>query len=106
MHSTFASRKLVFLAVSDTFIVMPGGFGTLDEFTEVLTNIQTGLMQRVPVLLFDRAFWSPFVDFLKKSLLSHGYIKQTDLELFCMVDSVEEAVTQVEKFDLSFQSQA
>lgn len=96
LHTTFATRKLIFLGFSDAFVVMPGGFGTLDELTEVLTHIQTGLSSRVPVILFDRAFWSPFVAFLKQSLLSNGYIKEQDLELFDVVDSPEEAISSIE----------
>jgi len=94
-HTTFATRKLVFLSFSSAFIVMPGGFGTLDELSEVLTHIQTGLSRRVPVVLFERAFWKPLLAFLRESLLAEGYIKEEDFELFHVVDSVAEAVAIV-----------
>lgn len=77
-------------------VVFPGGYGTLDELFEVLTLIQTGKMQRIPVVLVGSAFWSRAVDF--DLLLDEGYVSQADLDLFTRVDEPEEIVSALERF--------
>ncbi|HUF57205.1 MAG TPA: LOG family protein [Thermohalobaculum sp.] len=84
----FGIRKMHFLMRAKAVAVFPGGFGTLDELFETLTLIQTRRMERVPVLLFGRDFWTRIVDW--EALADAGTIAATDLELFHMVETAEE----------------
>jgi uncharacterized protein (TIGR00730 family) len=84
----FATRKIHFLLRARVVAIFPGGFGTLDEFFETLTLIQTGRMDRVPVLLFGMEFWRKVIDF--EALAEAGTISPSDPELFTVVDSAEE----------------
>ena len=77
-------------------MAFPGGYGTLDELFEVLTLIQTGKMQRSPVVLVGRDFWSRAVDF--DLLLDEGYVSPSDLDLFTCVDKAEEIMGALERF--------
>ena len=86
----FAIRKMHFLMRANAVAVFPGGFGTFDELFECLTLIQTGRMERVPVLLFGRAFWERVVDF--QALAEAGTIAEADLDLFRFVETAEEAL--------------
>ena len=92
----FALRKMHFLLHAKGLVAFPGGYGTLDELFEVLTLIQTGKMQRIPVVLVGRAFWRRVVDF--DLLLDEGYISPSDLDLFTCVDEAEEIVSALERF--------
>ena len=85
----FALRKMHFLLRARAVAVFPGGFGTLDEFLELLTLIQTGKMQPIPVLLFGRDYWSRVIDF--EFMADEGVINRKDLELFHWVETAEEA---------------
>lgn len=86
----FAIRKMHFLMRANAICVFPGGFGTLDEMFETLTLIQTGRMDRVPFLLFGRAFWEKIVNW--EALADAGTISADDLGLFQFVETAEEAV--------------
>ncbi|MBO9399490.1 TIGR00730 family Rossman fold protein [Shimia sp. R9_3] len=86
----FAIRKMHFLMRARAICVFPGGFGTLDELFEALTLIQTGRMQRVPFLLFGRAFWESIINW--DALSDAGTISADDLDLFQFVETAEEAV--------------
>ena len=92
----FALRKMHFLLHAKGLVAFPGGYGTLDELFEVLTLIQTGKMQRIPVVLVGRAFWSRAVDF--DLLLDEGYVSPSDLDLFTCVDKAEEIIGALERF--------
>mgnify|MGYP001041336111 FL=1 len=92
----FALRKMHFLLHAKGLVAFPGGYGTLDELFEVLTLIQTGKMQRIPVVLVGRAFWSRAVDF--DLLLDEGYVSPSDLDLFTCVDKAEEVMGALERF--------
>lgn len=92
----FALRKMHFLIRARAVAVFPGGFGTLDEFIELLTLIQTGKMARIPVLLFGRDFWSRVINF--DALAEEGVISPHDLDLINWVETAEEAWTVVEQF--------
>lgn len=92
-YQNFFSRKAGFVQYSEAFICMPGGFGTLDELSEVLTLIQTRMMPAMPIILVGRAFWSPLVEWFEEQLLSEGMINREDLTLFELVDSYEEVMT-------------
>jgi uncharacterized protein (TIGR00730 family) len=88
----FFVRKTMFVKYSQGFIVLPGGFGTLDELFEALTLVQTHKVTRFPVILFGVAYWSGLVDWIKGTLIAEGKASPADLELFQLADSVEEAM--------------
>ena len=90
----FAIRKMHFLMRAKAICVFPGGFGTLDELFETLTLIQTGRMQRVPMLLFGREFWERIINW--DALADAGTISREDLDLFRYVESAAEAMEIVE----------
>jgi uncharacterized protein (TIGR00730 family) len=103
----FMVRKLMLLKYSYAFVVMPGGFGTLDELFETLVLIQTGKMQQFPLLLMGREFWEPCLEFLRGTLLKSGTIDSFDLDRFHVTDSPEEAValirdTALHQFGLAY----
>ncbi|AGI66167.1 hypothetical protein OAN307_c04260 [Octadecabacter antarcticus 307] len=93
----FAIRKMHFLMRAKAITVFPGGFGTLDETFEALTLIQTGRMERVPFLLFGRAFWESIINW--DALSESGTISQDDLALFKFVETAEEAVDALESWE-------
>lgn len=92
----FATRKIHFLLRAKVVAVFPGGFGTLDEFFETLTLIQTGRMDRVPLLLFGKEFWTKVINL--DALAEAGTIAPTDPDLFSVVDSADEGWDVVRKF--------
>ena len=92
----FAVRKMHFLMRASSVAVFPGGFGTLDEFFETLTLIQTGRMERVPVLLFGKKFWDRVINI--DALAEEGTIAPDDPELFTVVDTAEEGWKVVSDF--------
>ena len=93
----FGIRKMHFLMRASAIAVFPGGFGTLDELFESLTLIQTGRMQRVPVLLFGEVFWRKVVNW--EALVEAGTIAAEDLELFRFVETAEEAVAAIDAWE-------
>jgi uncharacterized protein (TIGR00730 family) len=93
----FAIRKMHFLMRARAICVFPGGFGTMDELFETLTLIQTGRMQRVPVLLFGRAFWERILNW--DALADAGTISVEDLDLFRFVESAEEAMHVIDNWE-------
>lgn len=92
----FAIRKMHFLMRAKAICVFPGGFGTLDELFEALTLIQTGRMERVPFLLFGRAFWEKIINW--DALSDAGTISAEDLELFRFVETAEEAIDVIDNW--------
>jgi uncharacterized protein (TIGR00730 family) len=92
----FALRKMHFLLRARAVAVFPGGFGTFDEFFELLTLVQTGKIERLPILLFGRDFWERVIDF--EELMLEGVISPPDLELFKFVESAEEAWAEIYAF--------
>ena len=91
----FFSRKVMFVKYAAAYVVMPGGFGTLDEFAEILTLVQTGKTRRIPILLVCSHYWSGLVGWLKDSLLDEGMIDPEDLELFQIFDEPKEVVEAI-----------
>jgi uncharacterized protein (TIGR00730 family) len=103
----FFTRKLVFVKEADAFVFFPGGFGTQDEAAEVLTLLQTGKTQIMPILMLDLpsgGYWRDWEDFVRRRLLSAGYICEEDLSLFQIVEDVEEAVKKIQHFYSNYQS--
>ena len=94
----FFVRKVMFVKYSQGFIVLPGGFGTLDELSEALTLIQTKKIGRFPIVLVGSEFWSGLLDWFKETLLKNNLIKEEDLSLFRVVDSAEDAVAHIKAF--------
>ena len=94
-HRYFFVRKVMFVKYAQAFIVMPGGFGTLDELFEVLTLIQTGKITKVPVILIGHSFWDGMVDWIKGTMLGEGNISADDLDLIPITDNPKEAVDMI-----------
>jgi len=88
----FFSRKVCFVKYSIAFVFMPGGFGTLDEFFEVLTLVQTGRISRFPLILIGRDYWSGLLKWMEKIMLEKGFISRGDEKLFSLTDDAEEAI--------------
>ncbi|MBL7861190.1 MAG: TIGR00730 family Rossman fold protein [Cyclobacteriaceae bacterium] len=94
----FFVRKVMFVKYSQGFIIMPGGFGTMDELTEALTLIQTKKIGRFPIVLVGKKFWAGWVEWVKKVLVPEGMISEEDLELFNLVDTPQDAVKVIDEF--------
>lgn len=84
----FFCRKMMFVKYAIAFVCFPGGFGTLDEFFESMTLIQTAKTERFPVILVGSAFWSPLIDWMRTHQLGEGYISKPDMDLFEITDDV------------------
>jgi uncharacterized protein (TIGR00730 family) len=94
----FFVRKVMLTFASEVYIYFPGGYGTLDEFTEILTLVQTKKITRVPIVLYGKEFWTPLLAFFEQNLLNeHHSISPEDLELYHLVDSVDEAFEYITK---------
>lgn len=97
-YDYFFVRKVMFVKYSQGFIVMPGGFGTMDELMEALTLIQTNKIGRFPIVLVGSEFWSGLIDWFKSSLLKNGLISEEDLNLYRIVDNADDAVAHIKAF--------
>lgn len=91
----FFSRKVCFVKYSIAFIFMPGGYGTLDEFFEVITLVQTHRISRFPLILYGKDYWSGLIKWMKAMLEKEGFISRGDLDLFTVTDSPEEAIALI-----------
>ena len=95
----FFVRKVMFVKYSQGFIVMPGGFGTMDELFEAFTLIQTKIIGRFPIVLVGRAYWQGLIDWIKNVMLNEEHnINAEDLKLFNLVDTTDEAVQVITEF--------
>jgi uncharacterized protein (TIGR00730 family) len=94
----FFVRKVMFVKYSQGFIVMPGGFGTLDELSEAITLIQTKKIGRFPIVLVGTNYWTGLIDWFRNSLLENEMIHEEDLNLFRIVDTADEAVAHIKAF--------
>ncbi|MOA43828.1 LOG family protein YvdD [compost metagenome] len=97
-YDYFFVRKVMFVKYSQGFVVMPGGFGTMDELFEALTLIQTGKVARFPIVLVGTSYWSGLFEWIEKQLIEGGYISAEDLNLFRLVDTADEAVEHIVRF--------
>ena len=93
----FFIRKVMFVKYAVAYVIMPGGFGTLDELFESLTLIQTSRIRSFPVILMDQEYWKGLVKWLKEILLKRHAISESDLDIFTLVDTPEEAVHIIKK---------
>lgn len=95
----FFVRKVMFVKYSQGFIVMPGGFGTLDELFEAMTLIQTGKIGRFPIILYGEDYWKGLLDWISSQLRDHyKTISPEDLNLFRLVNTPEQAVEHIDRF--------
>jgi hypothetical protein len=93
----FFVRKVMLVKYSVAFVVMPGGFGTLDELFESATLVQTGKIAAFPIVLMGTAYWAPLIAFLRDTLAAKGMVDQRDLDILTVTDSVDEAVAAIER---------
>jgi len=94
----FFVRKVMFVKYAKAFVIMPGGFGTLDEFFEAITLIQTERIPRFPVVLFGSSYWKGMIEWLEKTMLTAGCIDKQDLCLFKVADEPKEVATIIRKY--------
>lgn len=94
----FFVRKVMFMKYSQGYIVMPGGYGTLDEMFEAITLIQTHKLVRFPIVLVSTDYWGGLFEWMKNKMIQEHNINQSDLELFKIVDTAEEAVKHIDDF--------
>ncbi len=94
----FFVRKVMLVKYSIAFVIMPGGLGTLDELTEVLTLIQTHKIKPFPVILFNSSYWQGFLDWMRNSTLACEYISESDLELLRLSDEPSDVVEIVKRW--------
>jgi len=91
----FYARKTMFVKAAEGFVIFPGGFGTLDELFESLTLIQTGKVLHFPVVLFERGFWGPLLEWIGSRPLAEGMVSPEDLELLHVTDDPDDAVETI-----------
>jgi uncharacterized protein (TIGR00730 family) len=94
----FFTRKVMLSASGQAYVFFPGGFGTLDEFFEIVTLIQTKKMEKIPVILYGAEFWSPLLEFVEQTVLKkYNNINKNDMDIFTVVDSVDDAIKILKK---------
>ncbi len=94
----FFSRKVMFVKYADAFVILPGGFGTLDELFEALTLIQTHRIEPFPVILVGKSYWRGLISWLKQTAAKGGCVNDTDLSIFKIADDAKDVVAIVKKF--------
>ena len=97
-YDYFFVRKTIFMQYAQGFVVMPGGFGTLDELSEALTLIQTDKLVDFPIIFYGKEYWQGLIDWFRNTLLEEKMISPEDMDLFKVVDTPEEAVAIIEEF--------
>jgi len=97
----FFCRKVMFVKYAKAFVIFPGGFGTMDEFFESITLIQTKRIERFPVILVGSDYWRGLIEWLKNTMLKKGHIDKNDLGIFALVDSPEEVLKIIKDFYLN-----
>ena len=91
----FFSRKVMFVKYASAYVVLPGGFGTLDELAEILTLVQTGKTRRIPIILVHRPFWEGLIGWFRDTLVEEGTISPEDMDLFQILDEPREVVNAI-----------
>jgi len=95
----FFVRKVMFVKYAQAFVVLPGGFGTLDELMEAITLIQTSKIKKIPIILVGTSFWNGLIDWLKQTLLAqNNTISEGDLDLFSCVDTADEVIDILKQY--------
>ncbi len=95
----FFARKTMFVKYAQAFVVLPGGFGTMDELFEALTLVQTRKVTRFPVVLMGSEYWGGLLDWMRGTMAAEGKISPVDLDLVCVTDDVDEAVRHIVEAD-------
>ena len=93
----FFMRKVMFVKYASAYVVMPGGFGTLDELMEAITLVQTGKSRKIPIILVGKPFWGGLMDWLKNTLVAEGMANPADLDLIQLIDEPAEIVEAIFK---------
>lgn len=96
-YKYFFIRKVMFVKYAVAYVIMPGGFGTLDELFESLTLIQTKRIRAFPVILMDTGYWKGLIDWMKESMVKEKTISESDIEIFSLVDTPEEAISIIKR---------
>jgi uncharacterized protein (TIGR00730 family) len=94
----FFTRKMMFARLASAYVIMPGGFGTLDELGEVLTLVQTGKSRRIPVILVGGEFWKGLIDWMKDKMVGEGMIAADDMRLMQLIDEPQAIVDAIFAF--------
>ncbi|MCG2713233.1 MAG: TIGR00730 family Rossman fold protein [Candidatus Omnitrophica bacterium] len=94
----FFVRKVMFVKYAKAFVIMPGGYGTLDELLEAVTLIQTERISKFPVILVGSEYWKGLLGWLKQAVFKHGNISKKDLDIFTVVDKPKEVANAIKKF--------
>ena len=94
----FFCRKVMFVKYAKAFVIFPGGFGTMDEFFESITLIQTSRIERFPVILMGSEYWKGLIDWMKQDMLEEDRVEKNDLDLFSVVDKPKEALKIIKDF--------
>ncbi len=95
----FFTRKIALIEYSDAYIIMPGGFGTLDEFFEILNLVRTKNHKPSPIILFDRNYWNGLYLFIKETMLEYETINRDDLNLLSLVNSIDDVINIIKEFN-------
>lgn len=93
----FFMRKVMFVKYASAYVVMPGGFGTMDELMEAITLVQTGKARKIPIILVGRDFWTGLLDWLKNTLIAEGMAAPEDLDLMQIIDEPKDVVAAIFK---------
>ena len=94
----FFSRKMMFVRFASAYVVLPGGFGTLDELSECLTLVQTGKSRRIPIILVGSAFWGGLLHWMREKLVGEGMVGERDLDMMQVIDDPDEVVEAIFRF--------
>ncbi|MFA4854171.1 MAG: TIGR00730 family Rossman fold protein [Candidatus Omnitrophota bacterium] len=94
----FFVRKVMFVKYAKAFVILPGGYGTLDEFFEAINLIQTERIAKFPIILFNSEYWKGLIGWLKDTVYKHGNISKGDLDLFILVDKPQDVAAAIKKF--------
>lgn len=94
----FFTRKVMFVKYANAYVVMPGGFGTLDEIAEILALVQTRKTRKIPIILVNKEYWKDLISWFNKQLLTEGMIQKDDLSLYSLVETPEEVLKAIQDF--------
>ncbi len=97
----FFTRKLIFEKFSQAYIMMAGGMGTIDEFSEIMVLMQTAKIKKAPLIFYNKSYWQGFISWLEEYMLEEKYIDKEEFDLLFLVDSIEEVIEIIERYGLS-----
>jgi hypothetical protein len=97
LFQNFAQRKIAFSAITNAYVVVPGGFGSLDELFEVLTLMQCGIISKAPVVLYNKEYWDPLLTFISNSQLKEKMINSEDIDMIFVAETIEDVISYIIK---------